>query len=662
MSDKSEVSSEVAPVSGSDRVPAPGKKLKRVRKVRASDTGVSATNGATAATPPPRARGSLLRSPIYLALVLLRLVLIATPGVLESSEHADGVDLLAAAMLPGLAPTPAMLTPPAGMSGTNATRSIVGATLTSGLPYAAVAFTCKRAPKFCPPPSYMGVFAVYLPRVWMFALSLLTDALLFRVFAVHESEHAVSAVITYASTWTSLVGVTRNSNFALEALCLTAVLAGCFGWSVNSPRPLFWLSGAALSVATFLRPINFFFVLTPIIYLSSLWGKGVRITHYIMAAMEGLAIFAFWTTIWVSLDSVFYGTFKLRFGGTVAETFDMFMDLVMSGEEFSYAGSLVYTPISAAKLSLNRAYLKTLAHNTTPGQMFLSLPGILGPLFIVLMRESYKGMLVAVKELMSEVKAVTNSKKGKKKKGKKNQLTKEKEEELMVFFDTIQTTFLLGLLMEVVQNNERLGIISLMSLIPPAVMCMPSSVFGEKSSQRYRLLHIAFTVGMVLFFGVMNQSGVQRMMLSVGAGGVSAIQKNSHVVVFKGLVGHRAALGPNLKNITIHDGIETRLRLMTVLRELKSAPDYHEDKLLIAAAGTVEMKDHEFKLVSKVNNGHMSMHDMPQNVDDALKKSNLALYKFVGDEDESILSDMAEAEEEEARKQEEKKQGSKEEL
>eukprot|EP00171_Calliarthron_tuberculosum_P020303 IDg20303t1 len=159
----------------------------------------------------------------------------------------------------------------------------------------------------------MGLVAVYLPRVWMLVLSLLADALLFRVFAIHESEHAVSAVITYASTWTTLVGVTRNSNFALEALCLTAILAGCFGWPVNSPRPLFWLSGMALSVATFLRPINFFFVLTPIIYLSSLWGKsGVRVTRYVMAAMEGLAIFAFWATIWVSIDSIFYGTFKLR--------------------------------------------------------------------------------------------------------------------------------------------------------------------------------------------------------------------------------------------------------------------------------------------------------------------------------------------------------------
>jgi len=224
----------------------------------------------------------------------------------------------------------------------------------------------------------------------------------------------------------------------------------------------------------------------------------------------------------------------------------------------------------------------------------------------------------------------------------------------MVFFDTIQTTFLLGLLMDVMQNNARLGIISLTALIPPAVMCMPGSVFGEKSSQRFRLLHIAFTVGMVLFFGVLNQSGIQRLMISLSSGGTDVVKHNSHVVLFKGMAGHRAALGPNPKNVTIHDGGDSRLKLMTVLRTLKEYPDYEENKLLIATAGTVEMKDHEFKMVEKVANAHMSMLDVPQNVDDLLKKSSMKLYKFIGNEDESIIKDMEEAEEEEARIQEEK--------
>ncbi len=88
------------------------------------------------------------------------------------------------------------------------------------------------------------------------------------------------------------------------------------------------------------------------------------------------------------------------------------------------------------------------------------------------------------------------------------------------------------------------------------------------------------------------------------------------------------------------------------MRKLKEAPDYTEDGVLVAAAGTVDMKEHEFTLVGKVSNAHMSNLNVPQNVDDMLKKSGLSLYKFVGDEDEAILKDIEEEEEEEARQQE----------
>lgn len=637
-----------------DRVPAPGKKLKRVRKVRPADAAAAATSSGRPAR--------LHRSPMYLALVLLRLCLIFAPGILEASEHQDGSDLLAARILPGIsASQPRILESPAGMVGGNATRSIVGAVVSTGIPYFAVAAACKKAPAMCPPPSMMGYVAVFAPRVWMFLLSLVTDLLLLRVFAVYETENAVSAVVTYASTWSTLLAVTRNTNFGLESLCLTAIVAGCFGWAPGTARPLFYLTAMGLSLGTFLRPIFFVFIITPMIYLASLWGKsGVRPIPYILAAMEGMAIFAFWCSIWVSVDSIFYGKFKILIDGVTMESIDMFLDNVFTGSKFAYKGSLVYTPIVMAKSVLNKEYLKTFAHNTTPGQMFLSLPGILGPLFIVLMRESYKGMLVAVKELMAEVKAATNPKKSKKKKGKKDSAKKEREEELLVFFDTIQTTLLLGLLLEVVQNNDRLGIISLLSLIPTAVMCMPGSIFGAKSSPRFRLVHIIFTICMVVFYGLLHQSGVQRGMLSVGAGGVEAIPENSHVVVYRGMIGHRAALGPNVKNVTIHDGGESRLKLMSTLRELKAHPEYHEDRLFIAAAGTVDMKDHEFAVVKNVATGHMTISNMPQNIDHALKKSTLLLYKFIGDEDEAILRDQEEAEEKEEKEKEQ--QSAKEEL
>ncbi len=120
------------------------------------------------------------------------------------------------------------------------------------------------------------------------------------------------------------------------------------------------------------------------------------------------------------------------------------------------------------------------------------------------------------------------------------------------------------------------------------------------------------------------------------------------------MIGHRASLGPNPKKVTLHDGGDSRLSLMTTLRELKARPDYHEERLFVAAAGTVDMKDHEFAYVGNIATGHMTIHDMPQNIDHALKKSTMLLYRFVGDEDEAILRDQEEAEEKEEREKEEK--------
>ncbi|CDF41374.1 unnamed protein product [Chondrus crispus] len=388
----------------------------------------------------------------------------------------------------------------------------------------------------------------------------------------------------------------------------------------------------------------------------SLWGKpGIQPLRYVRAALEGAAIFAFWASIWVSVDSVFFGTFKLRFGGTVMTSFDMFLDYCTKGLPFSYKGSLVYTPINAFHEVANRKFISSLAMNTSPGQMFLSLPAILGPLFIVLMRESYEGLKVAMKELMSEMKQVANAKKTKKRKPKKAGMTKELEEEIYTYFDTIQTTFLMGLLIEVIQNNDRLGVISLMSLIPPCVVCIAGTIFGPDSSRNFRYAHLVFTVAMVFFYGFMHQSGIPRVLLRGGAGSLSLIPQNADLVMYKGIIGHRSFLGPNFKNISVYDGGDSRLKLMTTLRELKNQDGYQEDRLLVCAPATTQMKTEEFEVVGMLAGGHMSIAELPNNIDDAVKKSALMAYKFVGDEDEAIIRDDEEAAEEEEREREEKR-------
>lgn len=654
--------SEVTPSAGATPAPSPGakpKKLKRVRKPRdaAPAPDPSAAIGSHSLGAPVLA--TLLATPWYPLLVFLRFFLIfVTAGILEGTEFADGVDQLAVALLPSMnvgGLDPAVLVPPPGMGDVNRTRSIVGAFVTSGIPFMGVNVFCTRVVDGCNPMN-MGLISMYAPRVWMFLLSLIGDALLVRAFAVYEGENAPWALLTYASSWTTLLAMARNTNFALESLCVAGLVAACFGWKPNVARPVFWLSATSLALGVFLRPAFAWFAFTPMIYLASLWGKpGIQPLRYVRAALEGAAIFAFWASIWVSVDSVFFGTFKLRFGDTVMTSFDMFLDYCTKGLPFSYKGSLVYTPINAFREVANRKFISTLAMNTSPGQMFLSLPAILGPLFIVLMRESYEGLKVAMKELMSEMKQVANAKKTKKRKPKRAGMTKELEEEIYTYFDTIQTTFLMGLLIEVIQNNDRLGVISLMSLIPPCVVCIAGTIFGPDSSRNFRYAHLVFTVAMVIFYGFMHQSGIPRVLLRGGAGSLSLIPQNADLVMYKGIIGHRSFLGPNFKNISVHDGGDSRLKLMTTLRELKNQEGYQEDRLLVCAPATTQMKAEEFEAVGMLAGGHMSINELPNNIDDAVKKSALMAYKFVGDEDEAIIRDDEEAAEEEEREREEKR-------
>lgn len=510
----------------------------------------------------------------------------------------------------------------------------------------------------------MGYIALLAPRLWMFFLALIGDVLLAKMFATYEGEKALPALLTYASSWTTLLVMSRNTNFALEALCVSGLIAACFGWQPNVARPVFWLSSTALALGVFLRPAFVFYAFTTLIYLASLWGKsGIDPLRYVRGTLEGAALFGMWASVWVAVDSVYFGTFKIKVGDVVMTSFDMFVEYFGSGS-ISYEGSLVYTPLNAMREVLNKKFLSSLASQTSPGQMFLSLPAILGPLFIVLLRESVEGLKTAMKELMSELKQAANAKKSKKRKAKKAGMTKELEDELYVYHDTIQTTFLLGLLIEVVQNNSRLGLLSLLGVIPACVVCLAGTIFGAGSSAKFRIVHLVFVGGMVAFYGMFNQSGIPRVLLSAGAGGLDKVPMGADLVVYKGIIGHRSLLGANVKNVSVHDGGDSYLKLMTTIRELKNVPGYAEERLLVLAPGTVGMKEEEFVHHATLAYGHMSALEMPNNIDDGFKKSRLEAYRFIGDEDEAIIRDNEEAEEEEEREQErreEKKRKKKEE-
>lgn len=664
-----------------------GKRTTRLVRVRKDRDGAS---GGSSSAESARINLSVSRAMrgagvLYILLLVLRFIVAFGPGVVDLAETSDGVDILAAKLLPGLHPTagkhvalPQGMVPPSQFTAStppnrggqliqhNYTRSIVGAFVTSGIPYMAVNVMCTKIPAvgsvLCGE-SMIGYVALYAPRIWMFLLSLIGDVLLVKVFAVYQSEHGSSALLTYASTWMTLTVMSRNTNFALEALCLLGLFAACFGWTYKTPRPLFWLSATSLALGIFLRPVFAVFVCTPLIYMASLWGKnGVDALRYVRAAIEGLAVFAFWVSLWISVDSLYYGSFRLRFGDIDVTSFEMFVDYAIASlqgkaQPLNYKGSLIFVPLKSTEGILTKSFWNSVLRQTSPGQIFVQLPVVLGPLTIALVKESIEGMKTAVKELMTEMKSSSSSdKKGKKRqRGKKPGQTKEREDELLVYYDTIQTTLLLGLLLEVMQSNDRIGLLSLLSLNAPAVICIAHHVFGPASMRNLRYVHFAYAIGMAVFYGVLHHAGISRTLLAAGSGGVPLIKQDSDLVLFRGKVGHpTSVLGANVKNIRVHHGGYSRLELMNTLRDLKGRERYDPDRLLVCAAGTVPMKSNEFELVGEVGRGHMSVDDLPENIDEALSRSNLHMYKFVGDEDEAIIRDNEEAAEEEEEEYERK--------
>eukprot|EP00172_Hildenbrandia_rubra_P002930 Plantae.Rhodophyta-Hildenbrandia_rubra.ctg41788.p1 GENE.Plantae.Rhodophyta-Hildenbrandia_rubra.ctg41788~~Plantae.Rhodophyta-Hildenbrandia_rubra.ctg41788.p1 ORF type:complete len:289 (-),score=77.65 Plantae.Rhodophyta-Hildenbrandia_rubra.ctg41788:1032-1898(-) len=283
--------------------------------------------------------------------------------------------------------------------------------------------------------------------------------------------------------------------------------------------------------------------------------------------------------------------------------------------------------------------------------MFLSLPALIGPLFFVLIRDSYDGMKVAMKELMGEMKG--KKKKKKASKSKKVSAQKEKEEDLLVFLDVLQTTLLLGLLVEVMQSGERIGTLSLLSLMVPTAACVAKSIFGPGSSPKFRYMHIAFTICAVILYGVMHQSGVPRTMVALSKGEIPEIETGSDLVVYRGMIGHESLLGANPKNITIHDGGDDIKSLMAVIREIKSKKSFKEEQLVVLAADTApNLKEGEWKRIEGAGGyGHLSILDMPANLDEAVGKARWSLLRFLGDEDETIIRDNEEQAEEEERRE-----------
>lgn len=596
----------------------------------------------------------LLTSPLYLALLALRFAAILLPGYVDNAELLDGQDVLAAALLPGM-PAVAAGALPAGMAAVPPVRSMVGAVITTGIPYMGVNLLSRVVPL---PPHLLGMVGVVAPRLWMALLSLLMDLLTLNLFNYNEQHAALPTVMTLASAWTTFALMTRNTNFALEALCVAGVIAACFVGDLNNERPLYYLTALAMSLGIFLRPMFIGYATTIVIFLLAARTRPEFSTlRYVRGAVEGSALFGIMCTLYVTVDSAFHGLFKLTIGGVPVTSFDTFVALVGTGP-LAYKGRLVITPVQAILTYWRGWTFKTFQQNASPGQIFISLPFILGPLFFLLARDSYEGTRKELKGLAAELKAASNGgassatttgpsvrgPDGKKRRRRRKapSAAKVREEETLVFYDTIQTTLLLGLLFDVVQFNDRIGLISLLPLVMPAVVCAHEHIFSPDSRYWMRYAWLASTAVAVVSLAGANHGALTRTALGLSVGDRGQLPTEAQVVVYRGLIPPALSFGTNPHNVAFHDGGILRTELMSKLKKLRAADTHEEDKLLVVAPGTVKMKRDLEEIPEMRMPFHMSLHDPPTNVDDVLRRTQLRWYRFVGDEDDSLILDAEE--------------------
>eukprot|EP00180_Rhodochaete_pulchella_P001359 Plantae.Rhodophyta-Rhodochaete_pulchella.ctg2166.p1 GENE.Plantae.Rhodophyta-Rhodochaete_pulchella.ctg2166~~Plantae.Rhodophyta-Rhodochaete_pulchella.ctg2166.p1 ORF type:complete len:505 (-),score=77.22 Plantae.Rhodophyta-Rhodochaete_pulchella.ctg2166:339-1853(-) len=471
--------------------------------------------------------------------------------------------------------------------------------------------------------------AIVVPRIWMFLVTILVDVMMVRAFEFIEGMGAREALLCWSTLWTAMVVLTRPSVYALEAVCLAGILYSCFG--TGDRWMSFWVVSAVwTAVGIHIRP-SFFAIasLVPIHLFTLSYKPYFNTARVIRGAIVGLIVFFGLILLFAIIDSIYYGYVDVVVGSHVVKWNNFSFDQL---GEMTLRGRFTVVPLNAI---LRLKDFKELRANYQPalGQIFTSLPVILGPLIIVLAQDTYSGTKKQIKELSTEFKNVSSgqglgasSAKKKKKKKKIPQSAKAREDDHFNFVDLVQTTFLLCLLADVVYAQDAAGIVSMLPIAVPAAMMLGERVFGEGQEIAVAVSHFVYTGLAVILFGLCMNGGTARVALQLGGGSglTNVIPRGSELVLHHTSAPPRHYLGRNPQDVSMVEWNSSSEKLMESL-ETKG---YENENVFVLSPATVQFDDLSALELVKSFPGHICAESPPGNADEVVTKNALRLYKY----------------------------------
>jgi len=471
---------------------------------------------------------------------------------------------------------------------------------------------------------------VVLPRVWTGLMTVVVDVVMAKAFNYVDGVGSREAVMCWGTMWTTLVVLARPSVYALEAVCLALILYSCFGTGEN--MVLMWVvSAVATAVGIHIRPTFLAFAALVPIQLNTLsykeffnWARALR------GATVGVAVFFTITVAFAVVDSVYYGFLDIMLDDkpVTIDTFDLSQLAAMS-----LRGRFTSVPVNAL---LRLRYFQELkaAYSPALGQIFTSLPIILGPLSIVLAQDTYYGTKKTIKELTTEFKNV-NSGAGlgagarkKKKKKKVPNAARTRDEDVYAFVDIVQTSFLLSLLVDVVFAQDDAGIVSMLPIAVPTAMMLGDRVFGPLQIIWVTIAHFCYAVLGVVLFGLCLNGATARIAfdLATGTGLSSVIPAGADLVFHQTAMPPKHYLGRNPAKVTFTESNGT----VDALFEALESKNYEADHVFVVAPLTVLFEDESSLDEITSMRGHLCAESPPSNADEIMTKNGLRIFKYQG--------------------------------
>ncbi|GJD07271.1 hypothetical protein Gasu2_16380 [Galdieria sulphuraria] len=572
-------------------------------------------------------------SKAYWGLVLLRLILLWSPGYISSDEYyyTDWAsrDVLG---LPVVVPEEMDLSPPC--------HSALAMFLISGYPL----YLFKLLKQSLKIEHYLvslcgsnfaniifrsGLAIFLLPRIVSFLLSLFQDILILKL-CERKKSFARNALFAFGLSWPALCLFPRPTTAIWQSICLLMILLSLL--RVEKIRNVFSLYAFATALGISIDP-------TFIIYAAGLlplllFGSNASLKKYMIAVFIGLVTFLFTCFIFILFDSFYFGTLYISLAGKVIhdplELWNQSTDFLShhhsSLKELLFAislrGKLLVTSFNYyATVVPWKSWLR-FQFQTDFTHILYHLPVLMGPCLFLLFGYMASNSTSMYKELMDEYKKMTatESKKKKRKRSSKSSQSKKQQEE--AFFEPIELAIMLAFFALSFSHPQEI------TQLAPIMICLSmmtaNDVFGAKKKSWMQHLFIAYSVTGIVVFGILHQSGVVSWLLRES---IQPTVDASHLVYYRTFRPPPSLLGEKLGQFQLYHFGEnvTSEQLLSFLSDLETMSN--DQPIFVGTSASVPLHYDELQ-AQKTLPFHLTVTDLPSTSYGLLTESKFVIYRY----------------------------------